>query len=113
MQCAGCTLRFLWPQPGSDEQTTLYSEQYFHSAERRTSMASAAATLHRLGQEAQREGQPEAVRAHGALLAQAVEDLLDVVAASLLRRRGLGASETLTAYHRAHHPRESFPAGRP
>lgn len=33
MQCAGCTLRFLWPQPGSDEQTTLYSEQYFHSAE--------------------------------------------------------------------------------
>lgn len=87
--------------------------QYFHSAERRTSMASAAATLHRLGQDAQREGQPEAVRAHGALLAQAVEDLLDVVAASLLRRRGLGASETLTAYHRAHHPRESFPAGRP
>ncbi|HEY9515401.1 MAG TPA: class I SAM-dependent methyltransferase [Gemmatimonadaceae bacterium] len=33
MQCADCTLRFLWPQPGSDEQTTLYSEQYFHSAE--------------------------------------------------------------------------------
>lgn len=33
MQCTGCTLRFLWPQPASDEQATLYSEQYFNSAE--------------------------------------------------------------------------------
>jgi 2-polyprenyl-3-methyl-5-hydroxy-6-metoxy-1,4-benzoquinol methylase len=33
MQCTGCTLRFLWPQPSSDEQSELYSEDYFRSAE--------------------------------------------------------------------------------
>jgi 2-polyprenyl-3-methyl-5-hydroxy-6-metoxy-1,4-benzoquinol methylase len=33
LQCDDCTLRFLWPQPGADEQTDLYSENYFRSAD--------------------------------------------------------------------------------
>jgi SAM-dependent methyltransferase len=33
MQCTGCTLRFLWPQPTSGEQSELYSEKYFRSAD--------------------------------------------------------------------------------
>jgi 2-polyprenyl-3-methyl-5-hydroxy-6-metoxy-1,4-benzoquinol methylase len=33
MQCTGCTLRFLWPQPSAIEQSELYSESYFQSAD--------------------------------------------------------------------------------